>query len=65
MAVVKQYRCDLCGELATKSEIRRIGVRRDEDRTDGATWVDVGPCCHMKPISEFLVKAVELSGEEQ
>lgn len=63
MAVERAYKCDLCGEFASKDDVRRVLVRHVEDRPDGAAWMEVGPECHGRPIGDLLMKAVELGQE--
>ena len=63
MAVEKAYKCDLCGEFCKRSEFRRIAVRTADDRPDGATWVDIGPECHGRPVSEVITQAAIIAGE--
>ena len=59
MAVEKVWKCDLCGEFVHKDLLRRVAVRTVEDRPDAADWVDIGPECHQRPVSELLVLAAE------
>jgi len=59
MAIEKVYRCDLDGERIANGDVRRVGVRTVEDRPDAAEWVDIGPCCHARPISDLLGRVVE------
>lgn len=63
MAIGKTYVCDLCGATSSRADFRRLAVRTADDRPDGATWVDVGPECHGKPIRELIVQAAIMSGE--
>ena len=57
MAVEKVYKCDLCGEFVHKDALRRVGVRTIDDRPDAADWVDVGPCCYSRPLSDVILHA--------
>ena len=59
MAVEKVWKCDLCGEFVSTDVLRRLGVRTVEDRPEMAEWVDVGPECHERPLSDVLVLAAE------
>ena len=59
MAVEKVWKCDLCGEFVSTNALRRVGVRTVEDRPDAADWVDIGPECHGRPLSELLTIAAE------
>ena len=59
MAVEKVWKCDLCGEFVPRDALRRLGVRTVDDRPDAADWVDIGPECHERPVSDVLVIAAE------
>ena len=57
MAVEKVWKCDLCGEYAKATEVRRVHVRRTADRPEDAEVIDVGPECHGRTVSDVLVLA--------
>lgn len=57
MAIEKIYKCDLDGEFVTRENVRRVGVRLIADRPDNADWLEIGPCCYHRPISELMMKA--------
>jgi hypothetical protein len=60
MAVEKVYKCDLCGEFVPRDALRRLGVRTLDDRPEDADQVDVGPCCHSRPVSDVILHGAEL-----
>ena len=57
MAVSKVYSCDLCDQEWPRAELMRLGVRGLDDRPEDADNVDVGPCCHGKPVDDVLAVA--------
>lgn len=60
MAVVKVYKCDLCGREQPVSDIRRLGVRvMPADRPEDADLVDVGACCYNRPVRIVVERAAE------
>lgn len=59
MAIEKAYRCDLDGEYVAREDVRRVGVRIIDDRPDNADWLEIGPCCHKRPIGDLMDKAAE------
>ena len=63
MAVEKVYRCDLCGEYVTRDALKRAGVRGLDDRPEDADTVDIGPCCHTRPVADLLIHAAQLRRE--
>lgn len=60
MAVEKQFRCDLCGEIMRKDSVRVIRVGTLEDRPDAGERIDVGPECEGRPVSDLIAKYAEL-----
>ena len=60
MAVEKNFRCDLCGEILRRDTVKVIRVGTLEDRPDAGERLDVGPECEGRPITELLAKYAEL-----
>lgn len=60
MAVEKVFVCDLCGVQCPRSELTRLGVRGYDDRPEDADYVDVGPCCQVRPVSEVITIAADM-----
>ena len=63
MAIEELVRCDMCGEYIAKQERTRaaavagmtaVALRRNQDRPESAEYLDVGPCCHDRPIGELI-----------
>jgi hypothetical protein len=62
VAVEKVYKCDLCGTAAQRGELAVARVGTADDRPEDAQRVDIGPCCHQRPVSDMLATARDLAG---
>jgi hypothetical protein len=54
MAVEKSFKCDVCGEFIRRDQVAVVRVGTLEDRPEACDRLDVGPCCHARPVSDLL-----------